>query len=148
MDILWLSATDRWQEERTLKVSRPTRVQRTRITPSACQGSGLTTHIIVHRSYRHRTHHTYHGKLVGAQVMNPLAKYTGLPAFRASTTANGLNAQILRFMVGAFHTYDGEGRQLTLQAVDAQRFHERKTHDWNAAITPTAPGFVAQGGRF
>ena len=41
-----------------------------------------------------------------------------------------------------------ENSQCNYQAVDAQRFPERKTHDWNAAITPTAPGFVAQGGRF
>ena len=39
--------------------------------------NGYTQTHKAHRSYRHRTHHTYHGKLVGAQVMNPLAKYTG-----------------------------------------------------------------------
>ena len=41
-----------------------------------------------------------------------------------------------------------ENSQCNYQAVDAQRFHERKTQAVLPAITPTAPGFVAQGGRF
>ena len=68
---------------------------------------------------------------------NQLEPASAISAINANCFYNGLAIRVRE-----------ENSQCNYQAVDAQRFPERKTHDWNAAITPTAPGFVAQGGRF